>query len=458
MRDEVMAAALVLLLGPAGAAAQECGVYVLERSGDEFEVLRESVRDGDVKVFTRGGTFVSLIMPWSPGQSGDVVQAATAPVADVVRCEAGTATVTVQSRDGASRALPAVAAGALSRYWMRVSVTPGSGRAAVFIIEPGGRVVRDTLAPPTDMFRGMVPLEPADVSITTEVREAPAATVSGAAALRRGGPYLLARLAVPGGGEGEVIVDLGASRTLLTRELLPPGTETSALVAVEHGPEGEQTRAGAVGALGGGVAGVSTARLPEVRLGDVRYEGVRVNVIDSLPVIGGSRIAGIVGTDLLARGRVTRVTATAAGGELELLDGPQPAAGALVTEVPFSLVGGLIVLTAYAGDAAVPFILDTGARSTLLTEAAAAALGLELTATRDTFRGLDGSPVVARGAVVPSLRLGTASLDSLEVNVAPLPVLEALGLPRGGLLGQNLWERFSALEVAWEERLVRFYR
>jgi hypothetical protein len=42
--------------------------------------------------------------------------------------------------------------------------------------------------------------------------------------------------------------------------------------------------------------------------------------------------------------------------------------------------------------------------------------------------------------------------------VAGSAVLDRMGLPGGGLLGQNLWEYYSTLEVAWEEEVVRFYR
>jgi hypothetical protein len=75
----------------------------------------------------------------------------------------------------------------------------------------------------------------------------------------------------------------------------------------------------------------------------------------------------------------------------------------------------------------------------------------------DTFRGLDGKSIETWSAVIPTLSLGSGRLDSLSVNVAPLPVLQAMGIAEGGLLGQNLWERFSALEVDWIREVVRFY-
>ncbi|MDP3908986.1 MAG: retropepsin-like aspartic protease [Gemmatimonadales bacterium] len=432
----------------------DCRVHVLGRTNGEFEIRRVSVRDGDARVFIQSENVLSLILPWSAGQSGEVVQLSQGPVAFAARCEAGALVVTVQKQGVAPRALPRIEAAAAVRYRIRVSVTPGVGSGAVFIIAPDGSVARDTIAPPTDMFRGMVPLQPADVSITTEIREVAAGSVTGAAELRLGGPYFLATLEVPGAGKGDVIVDLGASRTLITREMLPPGVDASALVAVEQGPEGQRMRRGSMGALGGDISEVLAARLPALTIGDLSFADVRVNVVDSLPRIAGLTLVGIVGTDLLGAAPITRIRTGAVGGELALVTAAEAGPD---LEVPFSRVGGLVLMSARTGDHSIPLILDTGARSTLLSESAARVLGLEEVPGRDSFRGLDGKPVDTWAAIIPTVSLGSGRLDSWRVNVASLPILEAIGIPDGGLLGQNLWERFAALEVDWVKGTVRFY-
>jgi hypothetical protein len=446
-----------LLLGSAAghpSPLQDCGFHVLGRAAGEFEIRRESLPDGSVRAYVQSETVLSLLLPWSVGQSGEIVQATQEPVALAVRCEAGSITVTVQKKGAAPRALPVIDSGAQSRYRMRISVTPGTGHAVVFIIAPDGVITRDTIAPPADMFRGMVPLGPADVSITTETREAATAALTGTATLRWGGPYLLTTLEVEGGGRGDVIVDLGASRTLLTRSLLPSGVHPAPLVAVEHGPDGERTRSASMGALGGDVPDVGVVRLPRLTIGSLSVPDARVNVVDSLPPLGGVQVAGILGMDLIGAGAITRMTAGPTGGMLSLVT--EPLAGAEL-EVPFSRVGGLVALPARVGDRSVPLILDTGARSTLLSESAARSLALEPVQTGEVFRGLDGTPLETWAAIIPALRLGSGQLDELRVNVAPLPVLEAMGIPEGGLLGQNLWERFSAVEIDWASETVRFY-
>ncbi len=56
-------------------------------------------------------------------------------------------------------------------------------------------------------------------------------------------------------------------------------------------------------------------------------------------------------------------------------------------------------------------------------------------------------------------RIGNSILRNYAVHVGPLPVLANLGAGDGiGLLGQDLWNHFSALEVDWQRLVVRFFR
>ena len=457
VRGTALLTAIGLLADPNPGPAQSCPLYVLERSEDAFMLQRETVADGEAKVYVWSGDFLTLILPWSPGQSGEVIQASRGPGASAVRCEAGSIRVTHQQPGVEPRTLPALQAAAVGHYRMRVSVTPDTGTPIAFIVHPNGSIARDTLAPATDMFGGRVPLQPGDVAVTTEIREAEVgAPVVGSVELRRGGPYFLATLAVAGGGEGEAILDFGASRTLLSQDMLPPGVKPMPLMAVEHGPEGARESAGSLGALSGDVGDVAVARLPEVRMGTLSFADVRVNVVPRLPELAGLEVKGILGADILQRAAVVLLTERG-GARLEFLAEKSDATPTL--EAPFSLVGGLIVMSGTVEGRSIPLILDTGARGTLLAESLARDLDLEpLSEDGDTFRGLDGTPVETWAALIPSLGLGNGSLDSLRVNIGSLPVLERMGLSGGGLLGQDLWERFDSLEVDWRAGVVRWFR
>jgi hypothetical protein len=87
---------MILLALPARGETQDCRLHVLGRTVGEFEVRRETIPDGEARAFIQNETLVSLILPWSAGQSGEVVQPSQGPVAYAVRCEAGSLSVTVQ--------------------------------------------------------------------------------------------------------------------------------------------------------------------------------------------------------------------------------------------------------------------------------------------------------------------------------------------------------------------------
>lgn len=53
---------------------QDCEFHLLVRTAGEFDVRRESVADGEVRVFLQSDTLLTPILPWSAGQSGEVVQ------------------------------------------------------------------------------------------------------------------------------------------------------------------------------------------------------------------------------------------------------------------------------------------------------------------------------------------------------------------------------------------------
>jgi predicted aspartyl protease len=457
---------------PLAAAGQDCAAVVLRRAGEELAVERVRIEDGRPAVYQQanGDGFVSLLLPWSAGQSGEVVQAAR-PSMISARCEAGELRTAAHQPDGSQRSLPPLARGALERFDMRVSVTTAEGGRAVFLVGAGQPVVRDTAGPVLDMFGGKVPLQPGDVAITTEVRPAAAGTVGGStaagkpvqgdAALEAGGSHLFARGWVVGGGAGEVLVDLGASRTVVSRAALPAGVEVRELQGVEYGPEGKRPVKATMGGLSGGVADfMGLADLPLLQVGSLSFVDASVSVVPTLPRIDGRDIIAVLGADLLRRGARTLVVYPHAGAAGRLVLGGDAPAGPALAEVPFSLAGGLVMLRGLVGGETLDLVLDTGARETLLTSAAAASLGLErATGTAETFRGADGAPLEAWPAMIRRLDLGTGALQDLRVYVADVPVLEQMGLSAtGGLLGQNLRHYARILEVDWVAPTVRLYR
>jgi hypothetical protein len=446
------------------ARAQQCPVYYLQSNPRGYAVMADTIDAGRTEAFRQGGEdgVVSVILPFSPGQSGDVVQAAR-PRMISLRCTDGELRAAVHEEDGSQRSLPAIPADAFARYRVRVNVTDADGPQIAFVLAPGLPPVQDTTGAVIDMFGGKVPLQPGDVSITTEVAVADSPPeASGRAELTLGGDYLFARGRVEGGPRVAFLVDAGASRTVLARPYLPEGAIVRELVGVAYGPDGPQVAGGGMGGLGGTVpTGQGLASLDALTLDDMTFRSPIVHVVDSLPDIGGRKLAGIVGNDLLRRAAaaVVRYPTPERPGWLQLGDHVDPD-GAPALEAPFSIVGGLVMLEGTVGTRPLHLIFDTGARESLLSTSAAGDLGLNRgEGASDTFRGLDGAPVEAWPATLPLLEIGTGGLRDFRVFVADLPILDRLGLTgNGGLLGQNLRHHFSTIVLDWVSSTLRFYR
>ncbi|MBP9826399.1 MAG: clan AA aspartic protease, partial [Thermoanaerobaculia bacterium] len=231
------------------------------------------------------------------------------------------------------------------------------------------------------------------------------------------------------------------------------------LESTEYSAAGERTAGAAVVALSGEVeAHLGIAELPALAFGTLRFEQSAVQVMRSLPRIGEREISGILGFDLLRRApRVTFVY----GPEPELRFGGAIAGKAAATnaaEIPFTLADRHIFLAGTIAGRAVDWVLDTGAKVSLLGPELARGLALAPDPERSIeLRGLDGKAVRAPRAEIAELYLGGARFAGVGVHVTDLPVLTAWGIEqRGGILGNDFLGRFAAVEVDFERGVVRF--
>jgi len=106
-------------------------------------------------------------------------------------------------------------------------------------------------------------------------------------------PVLLVTLRTQDDLDGTFLLDTGASSTLVSPRL-------AARLGLEGRPDGE-----VIGAAGGQSA--YAAELPRLSLGDIRIEGLEVQIVDAFESLSqalGTTVEGILGYDVLARFRV----------------------------------------------------------------------------------------------------------------------------------------------------------
>lgn len=453
--------ALLAGLAAPGAAAETCRLLLLVERGDSVAVETVALPEGEEVAVSRAD-LITVLLPFGPGQSGDLVQRARRSAETRARCARDTLFVRYRQPDGSFRALPPVPVADLSAYDMRVNITGADGWKAAVRISGYRDLVADA-GPVIDMFQGRIPMAPGDFAITTEVsRRAERPRLSGRAPLRYQGGLIFTEVTGAGGRRGLFVVDLGAGATVVAREFLPPGAEIEPIEGVEHSAQGTRRVPGAMHGAGGEVRSLlGSAALVDLRIGEVAAGEVRANVVEALPELGGAPVAGILGLDVLSRASRVRLERDAEDhGTLTFASARpvgQDAARADGIVVPFTLVANHILLAGAVDGVPAALVLDTGARASLLPIAFAQEARLPAgPGEARELRGLDGRALAAEPVWVRELRLGETSVPDVVFYATDLTAVASLGLePNSGLLGNDFLSRYHALEVDHEAQVVR---
>ncbi len=447
----------------AGATDTTACPVLFVRSGRKADPFLDvdSLADGSVETIPlgAGSGILTALVPMGPGVQRRVVPARPHPGATLsVRCLQGRLSVLYRTAGGRTSRTPAISADSLRHLHLSITMF-AAGRPPRGYLLRGGRILApDPLAPVAPDSGARLP---GHVVVTMAVGQPPIGEAIGSMGLRRVGPYFASPILVSGGGTGEAIVDLGTTRTTLSRSLLRTERDTMLTPAAEHV---WSPRPGVARALSGPVPRIRHARMAGLRVGRVSFRNTPVNVIPTLPSLEGHEISAIVGTDLLARADVLRIhpPSGADAGTVELLseadaDRTAPVADA---QVPFVNLAGLIVIPATVDGHLVPLVLDTGSPTTLITPPLAGALGLfPVLAAPTTLSGVDGHEMRAWPDTLEALVIDGRTFSSVPVAVSDLPILHRLGLPEStGLLGQPFLARLAMLEIDWRAGLVRMYR
>jgi hypothetical protein len=452
-------AILALSLFASPLASQDCLVPVVRRGPQGFTLGIETVEEGGaVALFTQGDSrVIAPIIPVGPGVSGDIVKASETDVL-LLRCVDGVIRVMSTPPDGgvAEERMRGQAED-LTRYTLRVNIVAQDGEEAAFQLSNGTVTPAD--GPVLNMFGGMVPLEAGDVVLTTQVSEPAGDRVpelEGSVELVSVGPYAGVPAILPGNREGRFILDLGASRSLVARTFLDQATPVEPMVAVEHSAQGVRELAGSAQAAGGKAQGVgSLAKVPWVRVGSQELEDFQPVVLDEPFEVAGEAIQGILGLDVLRRaGRVVGNFGRPEG-PAELRLGGEPLEDAM--EIPLQEVRGLLFVEGRLGDLPVLFLLDSGARQSIIPEALARREGMAISQEAvDSLMGLDRNPIPFRGLQAPPLKVGGLELPNAGFITGPIPVLDALGIREdAAILGQPFFKALGTVEIDFEKGVLR---
>lgn len=455
---------LILMIIPLYSATALCAhIFILRETIGGVEIEKVEIADGEIMNFDREDV-ITVVIPLGTGQSGDLVKRDMRSGSLTVRSAGGELHISKQHTDGKSMAYPVVKIEDLSAYDVRVNIAGGDGFKKAFRINRYEEAEVDD-GPVIDMFAGMIPLEDGDYSITLEISAAEAAaSVSGETTIFYEDGFLLAEGKLQDGRRGYFIVDFGASGTVIARDFLPAYIDIEEVKGLEYSDKGGREVKSTMSGAGGEVTGfLGNASPGDLIFGDVRFSGVTVRVIESMPDFGTRKIVGILGLDLMKLCDRIAFEYPRSGPAVMMLGGRHTLAGtdAPIAEVPFYLVAKHIFLDGEVNEVPVSFLFDTGARSSILSASIAKEAGLKEAddGKKGELRGLDGNPVESSPVTAERLRLGEWLRSDVPFLAADLSVFESIGLRQGGgIIGNDFLDDYSLVEIDFERNVVFLWK
>ena len=444
-------------------AARSAHIFLVKERFGTIEIEKVEIDDDGVMTLD-GEDVITVVIPLGIGQSGDLVKREMRNGTFTISTAGGRLDISKKHEDGREMAYPTVEIADLPAYDVRVNIAGGDGVKKAFRISRYEDAEEDD-GPVIDMFAGRIPLEDGDYSITLEISAAETAThVSGETTIFYEKGFLLTEGALSDGRKGWFIVDFGASGTVISKEFLPAYVEIEEVKGLAYSEKGREEIKSVMSGAGGEVTGfLGNASIGALIFGEVRFSGVSVNVIESMPDFGTRKIAGILGLDLMKLcDRIAFEYPRSGPGVLMMGQRPSLAeTDAPSARVPFDIVAKHIFLDGEVNEVPVSFLLDTGARSSILSDSKAREAGLSETsaAGKGELRGLDDNPVETRPVVADRLRLGEWLRSDVPFLAADLSVFESLGLRKGGwIVGNDFLDDYRLVEIDFSAGEVSFWK
>ena len=249
-------------------------------------------------------------------------------------------------------------------------------------------------------------------------------------------------VSVGGKGPFPFVIDTGAERTVMSRQLADRLKLTEAAKMTVHGVANSTV--------------VRAVRVPRLEIGSSSV------TVEQSPLFEARNIgaAGLLGVDALSRQRVLidfkteRMSVSPSSDPIEQTDGQTIVVRAL------SYHGRLMFKHAMAGNRRTLMVIDTGSQYTIGNMELLAKLGrhVKLDPTPVLIETVTGHSVVAHIGKVDTLTIDEVQLTDIYVAFAAASGFKALGLDGKPalLLGMNVMRAFERVSIDFAKRRVRF--
>jgi hypothetical protein len=434
-----------------GVSPGDFAVIILTEKDEGIEFRREWINDG-ASLKLKNPSIISVIMPLSEGKSANLVRPPDREGTMVLTNTNGSITISFHAADGKVRNLPPVKHSDLYGYRTRVNVIAGDGTKKAFRIDRYTDIYTDN-GPVLDLFGGMIPMEPGDYSITLETAPMQSySPVTGEVKFTKADEWMVVEGVLADGQPARFIWDTGSTGGLVILEdILPPGSSVTPLKAISYSAEGIREEKGKMQGAAGTVDDsnfLGSTVLPAFTIGSMLFEDIEANVLKSFPdFLSGMGISGIIGMELIKRSGILTITGLNAPEGMIRFQGEEAAcADTKGLTLYFQPAGGLLFTEGTINGIKTDFILDTGARKSILNSEFQAAHDLPFNKTGDSQSGgISGKTAASTQASIPEFTVGGKTFhDEPFTIIEDLAVTKSIGLQTSGaILGMSFFSQFK---------------
>lgn len=251
-------------------------------------------------------------------------------------------------------------------------------------------------------------------------------------------------VAVGGNGPYNFIIDTGAERTVVSRELAGSLKLGASSPVVITSMTGRDT--------------VDTVVVPQLSIKSIGEQHTIV-----APALEARNLGalGLLGIDTLRNHQVTidfEKGTMAVRPSVKRSAFTKRARDEIVVTAK-SVFGQLIVTDAYYGDTRIQVVLDTGSQVTMGNSALRKRVGHDMAATQKVLlTSVTGDQTTADYTQVPNILIGQVRFDSMPIAFADVTPFERFGLTRRPalLLGMDALRSFRRVDIDFPNRQVRF--
>ena len=260
-------------------------------------------------------------------------------------------------------------------------------------------------------------------------------------------PFVMGR--IKGHRVGYFLVDLGASHTIVQRSVLGEneGYDTS-LLSGQDMPD--------ILGLQGKIKNISgQITLEYFKTGTINLKKVPVLVVDTLYDLGGKKVLGVLGLDILGRAPCLRFTMSH-GRKAKfkmMMSGCDDDSSAGSLSDSLIIQNDFVIIPGMVNGHRTYFILDTGSKYSFVAPEIARQCNVIMDSNSIlVYTGLDLSPDTAITGHAANISLGQTPVERVGLYIGNIPEVKGEWYSTGGIIGMDIINRFQTLEINFRQR------